>query len=249
VFLTSTPPTRETLKPLISLWLDFMILRLTSQTDLALLPAWVIVDELASLENLPNLPVALAESRKSNTRIVLGLQGRSQVETRYGREAEAMLSQPRTKFFLRTGEPRAAEWVSKSIGDIEIEHLREGRTSGDFGLYYSKNASIDSRIESAILASEISNLDDLQGYFQTPGFTLKLRFPFVPALNLQPAFIERPDLRTFPAGPRTDSAESANMDHGPSASPGDSGVVRHRGTACAGDPDDAKESRSMLQVQ
>jgi hypothetical protein len=249
VFLTSTTPTRETLKPLISLWLDFMILRLTSQTDFAPLPAWVIVDELASLENLPNLPLALAESRKSNTRIVLGLQGRSQVETRYGREAEAMLSQPRTKFFFRTGEPRAAEWVSKSIGDIEIEHLREGRTSGDFGLYYSKNASIESRIESAILASEITNLDDLQGYFQTPGFTLKLRYPFVPARNLQPAFIERPDLRTFPTGPRFDNTDSTTLEHDQTEPPDASGAIRHRIPTAERDPDDTKESRSMLQVQ
>lgn len=191
VFLTSTPETRETLRPLVSLWLDFIILRLTGQAGIASPPAWVIVDEVASLEILPNLPLALAESRKSNTRIVLGLQGRSQIETRYGREAEAMLSQPRTKIFLRTSEPRASEWISKCIGDVEMEHLREGRSSGDWGFHYSKNASMDSRIEAAILASEISNLEDLQGYFQTPAYTLKLRFPyFAPAYN-QPPFMRR----------------------------------------------------------
>jgi hypothetical protein len=189
VFFSSTPETRETLRPLISLWLDFVILRLTAQTENAPAPVWVIVDEVASLEVLPNLPLALAESRKSNTRIVLGLQGRSQVEMRYGREAEAMLSQPRTKVFLRTSEPRGAEWISMCIGEVEMEHLREGRTSGDWGFYYSKNASLDSRIEAAILASEISNLEDLQGYFQTPGYTLKLRFPYTPALHHQPGFI------------------------------------------------------------
>ncbi len=188
VFLTSTPETRETLRPLISLWLDFIILRLTAQAGIAAPPTWVIVDEVASLEMLPNLPLALAESRKSNTRIVLGLQGRSQVEMRYGREAEAMLSQPRTKIFLRTSEPRAAEWISKCIGDVEMEHLREGRSTSDWGFYYSRNASLDSRIEAAILASEVSNLEDLQGYFQTPGYTLKLRFPYTPVVSHHPPF-------------------------------------------------------------
>ncbi len=188
VFLTSTPETRETLRPLISLWLDFIILRLTAQAGIAAPPTWVIVDEVASLEMLPNLPLALAESRKSNTRIVMGLQGRSQVEMRYGREAEAMLSQPRTKIFLRTSEPRAAEWISKCIGEVEMEHLREGRSTGDWGFYYSRNASLDSRIEAAILASEVSNLEDLQGYFQTPGYTLKLRFPYTPVVYHHPPF-------------------------------------------------------------
>jgi len=134
------------LRPLVSMWLDFLILRLTAQTEILPRAAWVIADEVATLENLPNLPMALAESRKSNTRMVLGLQGRSQVEMRYGREAEAMLSQPRTKIFLRTSEPRAAEWISKCIGDVEIEHLREGRTSVSL-------ASTNQRMRVSITAS------------------------------------------------------------------------------------------------
>jgi hypothetical protein len=189
VFLTTTPETRDTLRPLVSLWLDFLMLRLTAQTEPTPPAVWVILDELASLESLPTLPLALAESRKSNVRMVLGLQGRSQVEVRYGREAEAMLSQARTKVFLRTSEPRAAEWISKSIGDVEMEHLREGRTTGGLGFYYTNNSSVDSRIEAAILASEVSNLENLEGYFQTPGFTLRLTFPYLKPQKTHAAFI------------------------------------------------------------
>ena len=57
---------------------------------------------------------------------------------------------------------------------------RAGR-SGEFGFHQSKNASVDNRIQTAILASEISNLENLNGYFQTPGFTLRLRFPYLAA--------------------------------------------------------------------
>lgn len=195
IFLTSRPETRETLRPLISLWLDFLVLRLTAQTDYPERPVWVIMDELASLETLPTLPLALTESRKSNTRMVLGLQGRSQIEVRYGREAESMLSQPRTKIFLRTSEPRAAEWISKCIGDVEMEHLREGRSVGDWGLNRTENASVDRRIEAAILGSEVTNLENLEGFFLTPGHTLRLTFPYVsPELRSQ-AFLasERSD--------------------------------------------------------
>ena len=189
VFVTSTDETREALKPLISLWLDLIIFRLTGQSSGCLRPVWVVIDEVASLENLPTLPLALAESRKANTRLVLGLQGKSQLETRYGKEAEAMLSQPRTKIFLRTTEARAAEWVSKSIGEVETEHLREGRNTGEFGGRRSQNDTFDRRIEAAVLPSEIANLPDLEGYFQTPGHTLKLRFPHFAAETHQPALI------------------------------------------------------------
>ncbi len=247
VFLTSTPPTREALKPLISLWLDFIILRLTSQTDHDQPPAWVIADEVASLETLPNLPMALAESRKSNTRMVLGLQGRSQLEENYGKGAEAMLSQPRTKFYLRTSEPRAAEWISKSIGEVDIEHLREGRTSGDLGLNTSKNASVDSRVEPAVLPSEIENLENLRGFFQTPGFTLWLEFALVKARNRHPALIERTDWQFFLPTPGPPAASFA--DDGPDADEpsGDARVVRHRGGQNEEDSDEAGESRSLMQ--
>jgi type IV secretory pathway TraG/TraD family ATPase VirD4 len=73
---------------------------------------------------------AVTENRKSNNPVVLGCQGRSQLETRYGQDAEAMLSQPATKIFLRPSEPHAAKWISDTIGEVEIERLRESRSKG-----------------------------------------------------------------------------------------------------------------------
>jgi type IV secretory pathway TraG/TraD family ATPase VirD4 len=248
IFLTSTPETRETLRPLVSMWLDFLILRLTAQTEILPRAAWVIADEVATLENLPNLPLALAESRKSNTRMVLGLQGRSQVEMRYGREAEAMLSQPRTKIFLRTSEPRAAEWISKCIGEVEIEHLREGRTSGEFGFHQSKNASVDNRIQTAILASEISNLENLNGYFQTPGFTLRLRFPYLAAAKTVPPFIQGtvPEMALPAIPPAPSPTEQLTLNVKPAEiAPTD---VGRRGKKRKRRGKDTAESRPMMQM-
>ena len=94
---------------------------------------WFVLDELATLQRLPKLHAAVTENRKSNNPVVLGFQGRSQLETRYGHEAEAMLSQPATKIFLRTSEPNAAEWISRTIGGVETERLKESRSSGQLG--------------------------------------------------------------------------------------------------------------------
>ena len=248
IFLTSTPETRETLRPLISMWLDFLVLRLTAQTESTPPPAWVIADEVATLESLPNLPLALAESRNSNTRMVLGLQGRSQVEMRYGREAEAMLSQPRTKIFLRTSEPRAAEWISKCIGDVEIEHLREGRTSGEFGFHQSKNASVDNRIQTAILASEISNLENLNGYFQTPGLTLKLNFPYLAAVKTEPPLIRGivPEMKLPTPPPVPSGTHQLALDGKPTE--GRPIDVGRKGRKRKRNGDDTAESRPMMQM-
>ena len=116
--------------PLTSLWLDTLVLRLMNQGQPRPRPTWFVLDELASLQRLPQLHTAITENRKSNNPVVLGFQGRSQLETRYGHDAEAMLSQPATKIFLRTSEPHAAKWIADTIGDVEIERLRESRSNG-----------------------------------------------------------------------------------------------------------------------
>jgi hypothetical protein len=124
IFITSRPALREALRPLISLWLDSLVLRLLTEPHPNQRPAWFVIDELASLQRLPQLHTAITENRKSNNPVILGFQGRSQLEARYGEDAEAMLSQPATKIFLKTSEPRAARWVSEAIGEVEIERLR-----------------------------------------------------------------------------------------------------------------------------
>jgi type IV secretory pathway TraG/TraD family ATPase VirD4 len=43
-----------------------------------------------------------------------------------------MLSQPATQIFLRTSEPNTAKGISDTIGEIEIERMRESRSKGKY---------------------------------------------------------------------------------------------------------------------
>ena len=125
IFVTSIPSTRKQLRPLISMWLDMLILRLMNEGKHSARPLWFVLDELASLHHLPQLHTAITENRHCGNLLVLGFQGRSQVEAIYGHVAEAMFSQPATKIFLRTSEPKAAQWISEFLGNVELERLRE----------------------------------------------------------------------------------------------------------------------------
>jgi type IV secretory pathway TraG/TraD family ATPase VirD4 len=153
-----------------------------------------VLDELASLQRLPQLHTAITENRKSNNPVVLGFQGRSQLETRYGHDAEAMLSQPATKIFLRTSEPHAAKWIADTIGDIETERLRESRSSGRG---HQQSYGLERHVEPLVMPSEISGLAALRGYLKVGNLVVRLRFPFetLPARAIP--FQERP-----PAGRR-----------------------------------------------
>ncbi len=192
LFLTSTPETRKRLLPLISLWLDTLVLRLMAQGNANRSSVWLILDELASLQKLPQLHTAVTENRKSNNPVVLGFQGRSQLETRYGHEAEAMLSQPATKIFLRTSEPRAAKWISETIGEIEIERLRESRSTAHNPKYStSKSYNLDRQVEPLVMPSEITGLEPLNGFLKSGNLVVRMSFPYIELPEKQPKFIER----------------------------------------------------------
>src|SRR5437879_9278361 len=130
-------------------------------------PLWFGLDELASLQRLPQLHTAVTENRKSHNPVALGFQGRSQLETRYGHEAEAMLSQPATKIFLATSEPNAARWISDAIGEIETERLSESRSNGQWGQSRnSETQNLQRQREPLVIPSEITGLQPLHGYLK-----------------------------------------------------------------------------------
>jgi hypothetical protein len=190
VFLTSKPTMRERLRPLMSLWLDLLVLRMMNDDSGLKRKTWFVLDELASLQRLPQLTTAVTENRKSNNPMVLGFQGKAQVEALYGRVSEAMLSQPATKIFLKTSEPDASEWISKAIGEIEIERFRESRTHGRF----PQNTGSEQRDitrEPLVMASEVAGLDPLHGYMKHGNLVLRMRFPYLQLHSNAAKFVER----------------------------------------------------------
>ncbi len=72
VFLASRPSARERVLPLHSAWLDLLILRMMEPCRNQAKPVWFVLDELASLNKLPQLHTAVTENRKYGNPVVLG---------------------------------------------------------------------------------------------------------------------------------------------------------------------------------
>jgi Type IV secretion-system coupling protein DNA-binding domain len=175
IFITSLPAEREALRPLQSLWIDLLVLRLLNEPKDGQKRAWFVIDELASLQKLPQLHTAITENRKSKNPVILGFQGKAQLEYLYGHLAEVMLSQPATSIWLKTKEPSAGEWVSKFIGKVEIERLRETHFDGSRA---GRNFALDRQIESLVMESEISGLPDLHAYMKYENYVTRFSFPY-----------------------------------------------------------------------
>lgn len=191
IFITSTPDTIDALRPLQSLWLDMLILKLqTAAPNAGQRRVWMVLDELASLNALPQLHSALTKQRKSDNPIVLGFQGMSQLDAIYGKKAETILSQAYTNIILRTREPRAAEHLSKLIGKAQLERIRESRPSR---LFDRKHGSFSTErvIDPVVLESQIQGLPDLTGYFVQQDKVVPIQFRPQPKEAVAKDLIER----------------------------------------------------------
>ncbi len=85
-----------------------------------------------------------------------------------------MLSQPATKIFFKTSEPRAAKWVSETIGEIEVERLKESRSMG--GLKSRKSYALEIATKPLVMASEISGLEPLRGFIKQENRVVRCAF-------------------------------------------------------------------------
>jgi type IV secretory pathway TraG/TraD family ATPase VirD4 len=171
-----------------SLWIDLLIMRLLTAPQDQQTPVWFVLDELASLQRLPQLHTAITENRKSKNPLVLGFQGKAQLEVIYGHLAEVMLSQPATKIFLKTTEPKAAEWVSNAIGKVEIERMKETHFDGSRS---GRNFAVDRQIEPLVMDSEISGLENRHAFLKLGNNVARFHFEYMDVPQMTPAFLPR----------------------------------------------------------
>jgi type IV conjugative transfer system coupling protein TraD len=194
LFISSLGDRHESLKPLITAWLDIAVNALLSLPENPERRIWVILDELGSLQQLPYLTSALAEARKFGGCFVIGIQSMAQLAKTYGfeggREISALLN---TRFLFRIPEPEIALWSAKNLGETTIEEVREGFS---YGANTIRDGVSVQRVEvqkPVVPASEILRLDNLTCYVRLPGsypITL-LHMPYVERPIRQPAFCVR----------------------------------------------------------
>lgn len=220
LFISSTGDRHESLKPLISAWLDIAINALLSLPENPDRRIWVILDELGSLQQLPYLTSALAEARKFGGCFVIGVQSAAQLAKTYGfeggREISSLLN---TRFIFRAPDPEMAQWSSKNLGETLIEEVREGIS---YGANTIRDGVSIQRIEvqkPVVSASEIFQLNNLICYVRLPGAypITKLQMKPFNRQASQMGFVCRP----FEPDPLLRDMEKLSpADEGDSAEPG-----------------------------
>ncbi|MDZ4323120.1 MAG: type IV secretion system DNA-binding domain-containing protein, partial [Alphaproteobacteria bacterium] len=197
IFITARSDQRQTLKPLISAWVDMAINALMVLPEDYTRRLWFIIDELAALQKLPSLQMGLAEGRKYGGCFLVGFQSKPQLEEIYGRQgAESMLDLFNTKIFFRCTEPSTQTWISKVLGDKEEIEPQENISYGANSMRDGVSLSHHTRQKPIVMPTELSQLQDLECYIKLPGGypCTKLQMTYqTPSRSAVPAFLLKPE--------------------------------------------------------
>lgn len=131
---------------------------------------WFVVDELDALGKIDGLKDALARLRKYNGRCVLGFQSVAQVSSTYGPgDAHTIVENCGNTLILRCSSSEGggtARFASQLIGEREVVRSTISRSRRVTELLGSVSRSQHFGIEPAVLASQLEQLPDLNGYLK-----------------------------------------------------------------------------------
>ena len=138
---------------------------------------WFVIDELDALGAIEGLKDALTRLRKFGGRCVLGMQSIAQVSSTYGAgEAQTIIENCANTLILRCSGSEnggTSNFASRLIGEREVIRKQTSLSrDGDrwFGARAGRRSTVTSRqhvTELAVMASEIEQLPDFQGYLKT----------------------------------------------------------------------------------
>lgn len=196
LFLVVNPEQRETLRALLTTWINVAINGLMSCKPNFKRRVWFIIDEKQSLNKIEALPKALAEIRKYGGCIVAGLQNISQIDQLYGNAtARSMVSLYNTKLFFRSPESNTAQWIAKTIGENEVSEHSEGISFGAHQMRDGVSINEQKRIKPIVPYTEFMALPNLTAYLKLSGDypVTKLEFEYINMPEIAEPYIANPN--------------------------------------------------------
>ena len=164
LFVYNDPAKQTEYMPIYNAFLSMLIQNLIRIKDINVkYQTSLFLDEISTLGNLSKLKDGLALGRSKGLRIFAGAQDISQFEDNYGRvTSRTILNNFRNIVTLSTPDPETAEYLSRRLGEIEIEEYQDA-----WGVQDERESLTFSRqkkMHRLVLPVEIQNLEPLHGF-------------------------------------------------------------------------------------
>ncbi len=200
LFLIGYPKLKDTLRPLLSLFIDLSIKHVLSLHEDYNRRIYFLLDEFATLQKLPTIVQGLEQGRSKGLSIVLAIQDFNQLERVYSETAYSILNNCSVIVSFALNDPRSQEVLSKVIGEIEKLETDESLAMGPEDTRDGLSLQRKRKVERLLLPSEFSTLQDLTAFVKILHYPVaRVKVPFVdflaknPSLQLNPIFVFNQD--------------------------------------------------------
>ncbi len=167
IFLTNYSNLRDTLKPLLSLFLDTALKHLLSLPENLNRRRFVIIDEFASLQRLSSLVQALEQARSKGGSIWIATQDVGQIQKIYSPETtNTIVNTSNTLISFALNDPLSSDFLSRAFGEREILETDESISMGPADQRDGLNIQRRRKTEKLLLPSEFITLPDLNFYIK-----------------------------------------------------------------------------------
>ncbi len=169
IFVTNQSDLKDTLKPILSLFIDFLGKKLLSLPDDLHRRVFFLMDEFGTLQRLSSIKELLITSRSKGGSCWIGIQDIGQLNKLYTQDvADTIVNACGSSVMFAVSDPRTAKYLVDKIGDTEILETEETKSMGVAD--YRDGVSLTQRRkrERLILDSELMNLPDLHAYVKVP---------------------------------------------------------------------------------
>ncbi|MEO0282253.1 MAG: type IV secretion system DNA-binding domain-containing protein [candidate division WOR-3 bacterium] len=196
IFITNYSDIQNTLKPVLSLFIDLVSRKLLSLSDNINRRIYFLIDEFGTLQKLSSIKNLLTLSRSKGGSVWLGIQDIGQIEKLYGRELrQAIVNACGTNIIFNVADPDTAQFFSRKIGDIEYSYIDETKSMGVEDYRDGISLSRKEKTKPLILPSDIMNLRDLKCFIKIPNYYItQTSLKYKSFTDVNPSFLMREGL-------------------------------------------------------
>jgi type IV conjugative transfer system coupling protein TraD len=197
IFVTNYSDIQDTLRPILSLFIDLLGRKLLAMPDDLDRRVFFLLDEFGTLQRLSTIVKLLTLSRSKGGSVWVGIQDVGQIDKIYSKDLrQAIVNACGNSVLFSVADPDTAKFLSEKIGDTENLETEETYSMGPSEFRDGVSLARRRKRETLVLPSELMGLPDLTAYLKVGGLPLtktRLRFQGHPVRG--PAFLLREDLR------------------------------------------------------
>ncbi|MFQ5781032.1 MAG: type IV secretion system DNA-binding domain-containing protein [Nitrospiria bacterium] len=217
LFVTNYPGIADTLRPMISLFIDLIGRRLLSLKDDPHRRIYFFIDEFGTLQPLSIMVQLLTLSRSKGGSVWLGIQDIGQIDKIFGASLrQAIINACGTTAIFSVSDPQSAKFLSTKIGETEFLETEETYSMGVADTRDGLSLMRRRKVEPLVLPSEVMHLRDLELFLKIPNYDLtktKLTWQDYPVMAESLRFRRDLEMSSIKSQP-VDVPETASLEKG-----------------------------------